>query len=433
MRLIHIESYSFPTRLATSFFFGLFLVTIPFYLLIHYIGILGYLFVESSIYIPDTLYCISYCFWKCVQQQIGISIFLTLFQIMTYAFSSKYISKFIAYAVGVITLPALYTILFGCIWEGIGGSQGIETAVYFVSIGTFMCVVLALLPPFCRRRAHILTGIFIPIVRIYKRSLGYLFLSNRYVAVIPYCICFMHLLSMLLWRKISGSIWPSSIMELFYRIATFSVTFGFRIFVTLYVFNQAFTIPGEPSKKYTPEILAVVGISALALLICSFLSLDRAEDSLRMQIGTNAIVCLFKCAIEWAVPIQVIRLKKAFAYARVPSKQTWVRNNKMHFFYFEVCKFYIIVVSFIIPMGISVYSFGSHGKIPSEISIGLSNIRLVFGTIYTGVDAAMKVLFIGEKLTLPQKRPKRITYTDIAHLYNHSSRMVYPEAEDSTV
>ncbi|KAI5186271.1 hypothetical protein NEHOM01_1360 [Nematocida homosporus] len=423
MRLTQLEAYARPTRVATNIFFWLFIGSIPIYMVAYYFFFLGYVIVEVPIYIPDSVFCVQYCWWACLKMVVCGNVFLFASLMILHSFSSKYIAKTIAYSVSVVTLPIL--VVVGCVgvWEVIEDSAYIGQMMYGSISGVFAAVLISLMPPFCRRRAHILAGMFIHNVKLAKLSIKYLLLSRSVLVAMPGGMAGLYLLLLYLYRLGKQSIVISEGEEIVHRMVCIGGAAILRIVTALFVFHFAFSLPAAPLRRGRAELVGSICLLVVTVLVCAFLSSNFKQMKASRQWLLYGLMSIIKVGMGWGIPVQIFRMKGAFAYASIENRQKWIRNNRMHFFYFEICKLFIMIFAIILPMSVTAFFFRTQGKTPSEISIFISVLRLTFGYLYCLVDTAIKVIFIGHKLTLPQKTAKRVTYTDIAHLYNHSGRM----------
>lgn len=418
-----IDSLYKITRMVNAGFSVLFFLSYPVYFITYYILFNGYLVYEGAVFIQDSLYCISYCKKWC----LGIILLGNILTIGTYScvsmFSSYYLAKCASYIVSIMTLPILAVILFlslhvvfGTLWSDV--TEIIKTTITIVLSG----VLISLMPPFCRRRAHTLAGILLSGMNAFKTAIRTILWDLFYLSVIPVVVSIGYLLILWCHRSCISSIFISDTAEFMHRFITITAGAFIRIHFTEAVFQRTFKIDSMQVDRWSIRYLFLYVVGVVYGAVSTVLSTDYKSigfiSSGLMSIFFYGIRIVF---LYW-VPYWVIKIYRGFEKASVTSDFNWIVKNKQHFMYFEVCRHITMLFITLLPMCIAYYIFERyHGTTPSEISITISFMRMTFSYLFNGLDGSMIVVYIGQRLSLPQTTPKRVTYTDIVHVYKPSN------------
>lgn len=420
MRLIYIESYSRPTRVATNAFWIMFLLSIPLYLMLYYFFFLRYIISEVPLFIPDSVFCIKYCVSKCLQIILFGNLLFTFLLFVLDSFSSKYIAKTIAYIIGVITFPMMVMLIFAVLWE-ISGGRNIKTMMHVAPTGIFGAVLISLLPPFCRRRAHILVGLFTKSIKTLKYAIRYILQKRTSFLLLPVSFCTLYLILLYLYRMCKNTIQISAAEEIIHNAICISGQITIRALSTYSMLFYAFKLPDTSADKRKVEKIVTVLAALLFIFLSSTFFTCFKSASFYSKALMYAITIFINIITEWIVLVQIFRLSGAFSYVQLERKSIWIMSNRMQFLYFDLCRFFIMIFCILLPLTIIFCFFGMNGETLSEISIYMSFKRMTFGYLYAALDSVLKTIFLGQKLALPQRAVQRVTYTDIAHIYRHSS------------
>ncbi|OAG29668.1 hypothetical protein NEDG_00801 [Nematocida displodere] len=424
MHITRLESYAQSTQVATSLFFVLLYAALPVYFILYHAMFIGYIATEIPIYTPDNIYCAPHCFMRCIGIILVGTITMSLSLLVLYGFRSKVITKCVAYIIGVVTLPGLGLLLYGCMWKWFGDtSKSMVKVVYGASAICFGGMSISLLPPFCRRRAHILAGLFLPGVRVFKLCAKLLVLERSRLVFLPLELSAIYLACMVICSKTKSVIQTTVFEEFIHRLCCVFSSCALRMGVTLSVLDKAFKTADITDKKWFSLRMGSLAMTmaGLSLVFTGLSFYDGRAYRFPLMVILFLFQAILKIGIEWGIPIVILRLRGVFDFASIASGREWFRTNKMHFCYFELCKYFVMSFMIVMPMAITYYVFNNDSRwSTSEISIVLSLIRLLFSYFYTIIDASIIVILIGQKLTLPQKTVKRVTYTDIVHMYRNS-------------
>lgn len=417
-------SYAKATRLAMSVFLAFFAVSFPMYFLVYYLGLLGYVLNEVPVYFPDTLYCISYCISRCITIVLLSSVLMMLSLMVVYNFSSKVISKIIAYAIALITLPLISVVSCVGLWMmlKLHFQLGIVRAISINSGVLIGSVTLSLIPPFCRRRAHVLTGILLPHVRMYKLGIRLFLLKRSYSMLFPVLCATIYLVGMYIYSCFKQSIQVTYTEGFIHRIVCTGTAMGLRLLATELALAKAFRTESMQRKPwFETQKNALYTLVAAAVVSLAFLTSDTPGTPSKMNSVVFVLSVVVRVTMEWTIAIYLLHISGAFDYANVKSKWLWALSNKMYFSASEMCKYVVVSFMVLLPMCLTYYLFETKNRwTTSEISIVISLLRLIFTYFYSLIDATVKILLVGQRLALPQRIVKRVTYTDIAHTYRRA-------------
>lgn len=420
MRISRVQTYPVSTQLTTYAFFCLFVLTVPMYYFVYYFGLLEYVLNSVPVYLKDSVYCVSYCKRICFGiitvgniLSMGIGVFLG-------SFPTRYISKTIAYLIGVFTLPVSGVVVYFAIWYLAKLSfTKLVTLSYGVCIIVILGVGLSLVPPFCRRRAHVLAGLLSPHVETFKLMIRLALEQKPWICSLPWILSTAYLVGLSYYRSQKASIELSASEEYAHKSLCILGGFIIRFAVVLWCIFRVFKLPRSSSQP----------ISLQAFLYLGFLSVVNAGYILLQITGvgnryckrlTQTVLVFVRIYLEWSLPIHLLNCTVARTYIkRVHFGKEWLRANLAPILCFDLCRFYIIFPAVILPLTVTYYIFDKlHERTTSEISIVISFTRMTFTYIYVFIDSLLRILFLGQKLGIPLKLAKRVTYTDIANTYS---------------
>ncbi|KAI5189718.1 hypothetical protein NEMIN01_0671 [Nematocida minor] len=423
-----IDSYYKATRVANSIFFILLFISLPLYFVVYHIGFNGYLVHEGPVHLQDSLYCISYCMGRC----LGVILLGNGLMVSTCAiihlFTPYYLAKCVSYFISLLTLPVISLILylscyavFGSIWNNV-------TNVIYGSTSIILGgVLLSLIPPFCRRRAHTLAGMLLFGMNACKIAIKSILWDVFHLSVIPVLLSIIYLMVLRVHRLNIASISISETKWFWHRLMCIGSGAFIRIYFSVVVFYSTFKT--EALQNTWPEYqrIAILYASGAVYSILSSLALvEHLHARYYYSILASAGFYLMRMGFAYWVPYQVLQTYRAFDKACVVSRVEWMKKNKKHFVYFEVCRYISVISIVFIPLCITYYIFERyHGDTTSEMSITLSFMRMTFAYLFNGLDGAMIIVYIGQRLSLPQKTAKRVTYTDIIHIYKPAASEIY--------
>ncbi|KAI5160458.1 hypothetical protein NEAUS03_1157 [Nematocida ausubeli] len=415
-----IDAYYKMTRIANTIFFPLFLVSVPLYCLAYYGVFIGYLVYEGPVYLPDSLYCISYCTVRCFSLiLLGNVLAASVYSVIN-LFSPYYLAKCAAYLISLLTLPFIMLVVYlsayyvsGSIWENVLNIIQGSTTIMFGG------VLVSLIPPFCRRRAHRMAGILLSGMNACKIAVHSVIWEAAHLSFVPGGFSLLYLMIVRVHWMWMSSIEVSEFASFCHRFICIGSGAFIRIYFTLIVFKRIFKV------NYIEKLRRKLVLLFASGFLFSVLGALVTGECLAIEKYTTVLLpFLFyalKLSFSYWVPFKVLLLNKSFEDVSVISKRSWMKNNKMHFVYFEVCRCIFMLFVTLLPLCITYYIFESyHGDTTSEISITLSFMRMTFSYLFNGMEAAVLIIYIGQRLSLPQKVAKRVTYTDIIHMYRPS-------------
>ncbi|OAG33615.1 hypothetical protein NEIG_01488 [Nematocida sp. ERTm5] len=412
-----IDAYYKMTRIANSIFFPLFIVTLPLYCLIYYVLFMGYLVYEGPVFLPDSLYCISYCTIRCcIIMVLGNTLAGATCAIVN-LFSPYYLAKCVAYLISILTLPCIMLILYlainyisGNIWSNVLSIIQGSTTILFGG------VLISLIPPFCRRRAHLMAKILLFGMISCKIALQSILWEYTYMTCIPGVFGMIYLIILKIHRYFLQRIDFTELSSFTHRLICIGSGAFIRIYFTLIVFKNIFKLNEE--QRLSARMSKLYASGLLFSILAALLSGEYSAVGMPINMIMSLLFYILKIFFTYWVPFKVLYINKAFENASVISKVDWFRNNRMHFVYFEVCRYIFMTFIILLPLCVTYYIFESyHGGTTSEISITLSFMRMTFSYVFNGVEASAMIVYIGQRLSLPQKVAKRVTYTDIIHMY----------------
>lgn len=424
-----VDSFYRLTRIANAAFFTLFFLSYPVYFITYYILFNGYLVYEGPVYIHDSLYCVSYCKKWCV----GIILLGNILTVGTYSiismFSSYYLAKCASYIISILTLPILSLIFYLSVQISIGTIwSNMSNVIYTSSTIALGGVLVSLMPPFCRRRAHTLAGILLFGMNACKIVIKTILWDMLYLSVLPVVGCFLYLLILWIHRMSLSNIFISETADLMHRIVAIMIGALIRVHFTEAIFYNTFKIEKVRGLEGLKGFAAIYGSGVAYGILSAVTSAEYGNTGLLMRISITGIFYLLKISFGYWIPYLVLKFSKGFEKAAVVNHFSWMRKNKQHFMYFEVCRHIIMLFLTLIPLCISYYILERyHGDTPSEMSITLSFMRLIFAYTSNGMDGALVVIYMGQRLSLPQKVAKRVTYTDIVHVYKPCMTVAHSE------
>ncbi|KAI5191366.1 hypothetical protein NECID01_1435 [Nematocida sp. AWRm77] len=419
MRITHVYKYPITTRVAMYTFFYVFVLSVPMYYLVYYFGIVGYVLTSCPVYVKDSVYCIQYCKKLC----FGV---ITVGNVLTMCiarflccFPTRYISKLIAYIIGVFTLPVMAVLGFAGAWYLLGwGVSNLTGLSYKISVLFLFGLGVSLMPPFCRRRAHVIVGMLNPHVEGFKLLVQLHVKTKSVICLLPWAVGVTYLGGLYYYRTQKESISMVANEEVAHRMLCVLGSFAIKICATYWSIFQFFHLPNNRNKLLTFSALFYLGFLGVAnaIYIISLAIVDgQRSSSIMCQIGLMAI----KLYLEWSVPIYLLNATVAREYIRrVHFGKEWMRTNLLPIVFFDLCRAYIFIPVIVLPLTVTYYIFDKfHTRTTSEISILISFTRMTFTYQWVLIDSMVRVLFLGQKLGMPLKLAKRVTYTDIANSY----------------
>ncbi|KAI5181820.1 hypothetical protein NEOKW01_1978 [Nematocida sp. AWRm80] len=420
MRLAHIESYSKSTQIATGAFFVLFFASVPVYMAFYHIVFTGWIVWDMPIYIPDSLYCISYMYWRCLLVNVMGNLCSFGVLLCLREFASMYIAKGIGYFIGLSTLSIIVLLVYlGLCMHLKIGLRNIMNIIYGMTTILVGGVGISLIPPFCRRRAHVLAGMLVPSVNTFKLAMNIIVFHTIYLLGLPFLMNLLYMVFLYVYRSFKSSLIIQEYENVIHRAICIGSSIFIRSVCSWCIFHTGFILPSSIKKRVPKRKWAIyIGVLILSTVFGAILCTVSPDIQTLSGAGCFALFQLIKIFLEWAIPMQILRITGALDYVRVSSRRVWIKHNKVNLVYFEIGQMYMIFFITILTFSVMYSIFNNRADFTtSEISIILSFIRQVLSYIYSLVDSAMKMVFLGQRMSLPQRIVKRVTYTDIAQMY----------------
>ncbi|KAH9386524.1 uncharacterized protein NEMAJ01_1420 [Nematocida major] len=428
LRCFTVDACYKATRIANGLFFALFILSLPVYFFVYYFLFVGYMTYEGHVHLLDSLYCVSYCMWRCAGAITLGNCLMAATYFTINLFSPYYLAKCAAYLISILTLPGLLLIVYlsicgitGNIWNNV--SRIIYGSTSFLLGG----VLISLIPPFCRRRAHTLAGILLFGMNACKMAIKTIIWDVPHLMFVPFMSSAICLAVLRVHRVYMTSIHISERAHVLHRLLPIGLGAANRAYFTHVVFRNIFKIGSAKPTRWQCSVLALG-----SLLYCSVGTITSTEYPGQGTIFNGAISIAFylaRMAFSYWIPYMILLMAQAFMKAEVRSKLCWLTQNRMHFVYFEVCRYIVMIFMIFLPFCVTYYIFErNHGESTSEISITLSFMRMAFAHVFSGLEGALIIIYIGQRLSLPQRAPKRVTYSDIIHIYRPViSAIVHPK------
>lgn len=382
-------------------FFMLKLISLPlFYLIFHY-AFVGYFLSEVPIHAQDFIYqtnrhpAESFAI-------VAIESLLVYTALLIGVTTPVYaITKIISYFIAISTIPVVSLSLYIFLWlRGYLGDLVKNPAIpfYLLFLVSVASTSISLMPPFCRRRAHLLMEMYAPVAKVWKVSTR-LFLLRPSSLLSPVVLTSFY--ALVVW-SISHFMNMSEqyvVVDLCGRWLSLSLSTFLRYIAAVRTFKGVFNISVSNSSL---DIAAVHVILVASVAVEGLFSI---ASSLNVK-GCGSLSYFFfmivRMAVEWFVPFVMISIYGGFEKAGVAEKKRWALENKHFFLTAETGKSLIFVFTSLFPFTVIYAVLGTRWKTTSESSQFISLNRILLSLFYAYMDSACKTVFVGKKLNLPE-------------------------------
>jgi len=326
-------------------------------------------------------------------------------------------AKSVAYLVSIFALPIGGLIMYGgTLLLLLNKIQTLYWLSFVTSVVLIGGVGVSLIPPFCRRRAYILTVLFTPSIRAYKATVHAIVVRKTKILIVPLIMCLVQLVLLYAYRVIYRTIHIEKWTEVCYEMLGHVLEMSIRRASVYSVICRAFRIDGAQSKGTKDREMQI----AVIVSMCTYFVLRVYSKVTNNKHNMALIVCtvVIKLLIDWLIPMEIISAKTECNYAVMWCNKKWMKKMLVDIVYFELCKFHIMWVVIAVPATVNYFVFGSQNYIhASSISAFHSVLRMYTSYIYVLIDGAMHATFVGQSLHLMPEKVSRMTYTHIVQVY----------------